>query len=907
MSSSFNVFDVSVIIESKGNAEQLEEAINSLLNQSLGFREKIQLIVACRESYKECKDVVGVFFSKHPNNIILMIIPDSTTPGKAINMAMKKTRGKYINIMYEKDRWSVSAFKKCTYYFEHKGKKANYVFCRLKHFGADKDFSKSDFVYKKTDFVKLTANKKKDYSHFLIGNVLFRRSFLSELSFDEELEYGEDLLFINSLILKKSGFYVIDKVNYNQRIPKINKFATKHELKEKSYYLQMPSKVYEPLFKMCKNVKKTEKGKSVVFDEIKNLYVQKLVMHEIAIRVLDNTVNEVLDEQEKKQYFVILKKILEKIDDRIIYDSTDIYIEQKICLLNKKYDGIYDKISYLGHGKISFNDICVYDLNKPDIVRIEMIDIERNVLKIDGRWGIPFPKEACKFYFEDQDGNRYQNFDDRYDEKIYAFGDVCFHRRSFHLRIPIEHDMEITPYIHYYYGEIRFSLKLAMRKWSKIEGLFENSYYMKNGIVLTRGVKSFKVTVTDDRSQFEEAFQKEIIEKGAIKQAKFRKEVLFFREKYKKRIWLIADNLEDGNDNAETLARWICKNGSKDIKVVFLLNKESKAKNRIKKFCKVVYYGSFWHKLAFLSSEYFICSRTDPHIYTFLESDSKYFKDLYPQFIYLQHGVLEKDFTKAVNKFANNFRMFMTSAIPEYNNMLRLPYGWDETEIRLNGLARHDDIYQMVEGVEKNSKPVKEVIVAPTWRKNLAKRDGKVWGYFPNFNESDFFKFYNSLINDERLLAVMREKGYKGKLRLHTVIKANAVDFQLNDCFVLDDRNLLFKEQFHPGNKVLITDYSSIASDYAYGKIPVIYAQFDRDEFYNIQSYDKGDFDYEKNGFGPVCYDYDSTVNAVIDAINNDCVMTEEILDRRNKFFKYYDNCNSERIYKDILSIENRE
>ena len=40
MSSSINIFEFSVIIESKGNAEYLEEAINSVLNQSLGFGEK---------------------------------------------------------------------------------------------------------------------------------------------------------------------------------------------------------------------------------------------------------------------------------------------------------------------------------------------------------------------------------------------------------------------------------------------------------------------------------------------------------------------------------------------------------------------------------------------------------------------------------------------------------------------------------------------------------------------------------------------------------------------------------------------------------------------------------------------------------------------------------------------------
>ena len=52
---------------------------------------------------------------------------------------------------------------------------------------------------------------------------------------------------------------------------------------------------------------------------------------------------------------------------------------------------------------------------------------------------------------------------------------------------------------------------------------------------------------------------------------------------------------------------------------------------------------------------------------------------------------------------------------------------------------------------------------------------------------------------------------------------------------------------------LLITDYSSLHFDFATLRKPVIYFQFDREEFYGTShAYQKGIFDFQKYGFGPV-------------------------------------------------------
>ena len=87
-------------------------------------------------------------------------------------------------------------------------------------------------------------------------------------------------------------------------------------------------------------------------------------------------------------------------------------------------------------------------------------------------------------------------------------------------------------------------------------------------------------------------------------------------------------------------------------------------------------------------------------------------------------------------------------------------------------------------------------------------------------------------------------------------------------------------------------------------KKPVIYTQFDRDEFFTQHTYTQGYFSYEDDGFGPVCYNYDDTVNEIIKMIENDCKMEEKYIQRVENFYEYHDRNNCKRVYEEILKLK---
>ena len=105
-------------------------------------------------------------------------------------------------------------------------------------------------------------------------------------------------------------------------------------------------------------------------------------------------------------------------------------------------------------------------------------------------------------------------------------------------------------------------------------------------------------------------------------------------------------------------------------------------------------------------------------------------------------------------------------------------------------------------------------------------------------------------------------------------------------------------------SSLLITDYSSVAFDFAYLKKPIIYTQFDIDTFFEGQVYDKGYFEYERDGFGPVCYDYETTVKTIIEYIEKDCVIEDKYIKRINDFYAYNDKNNCKRVYEEILKLK---
>jgi len=96
---------------------------------------------------------------------------------------------------------------------------------------------------------------------------------------------------------------------------------------------------------------------------------------------------------------------------------------------------------------------------------------------------------------------------------------------------------------------------------------------------------------------------------------------------------------------------------------------------------------------------------------------------------------------------------------------------------------------------------------------------------------------------------------------------------------------------------ILISDYSSVAFDFAYMRKPVIYYQFDEELFFE-KHYHRGYFDYTTIGFGDVCKKEADVIESISRICSQGMHIEERYSERVNRFFPLYDTSNCERIYQ---------
>lgn len=196
----------------------------------------------------------------------------------------------------------------------------------------------------------------------------------------------------------------------------------------------------------------------------------------------------------------------------------------------------------------------------------------------------------------------------------------------------------------------------------------------------------------------------------------------------------------------------------------------------------------------------------------------------------------------------------------------------------------------------------------PTWRRYLMdKWDDKkdVWTFVPDFEKSDFYRFYNSLLNDERLIAAAKKNGYKIQFFPHPTLLAKLDSFEKNEVVTFLKKGTPYKDVF-ANSSLIVTDYSSAAFDFSYLRKPMIYSQFDADTFFaGNHAYTKGYFDDKEHGFGEVETTLEGTVDRIIEYMENDCKLKDFYRERIEKFFAFDDKNNCKRVYEKM--IEARE
>lgn len=358
-----------------------------------------------------------------------------------------------------------------------------------------------------------------------------------------------------------------------------------------------------------------------------------------------------------------------------------------------------------------------------------------------------------------------------------------------------------------------------------------------------------------------------------------------------KGIWLIGERPNQAQDNGYHFFKYLRENHP-ERRVYYVIKKDSDHLEKVAKLGEVLYYGKWKHWLMYFGCEAVIST----HIRKVIPSEIWHYRQLGVRFkqknkktVFLQHGVIDNDIPFFYRESAR-VDLFICSAEPEYE-FVKERYHYHDNEVQYTGMARYDALHDF--------ELKRQILIMPTWRKWIVKE-----GY--DIEHSDYVREWNKVLTDRRLIDAAEKAGYTILFYPHSEIQPWIDLFRSVDDTVVIARDTDYDVQtLLKESALLITDQSSVSFDFAYMRKPMLYFQFDNDDYY-AKHYPKGYFDFERDGFGKVAYTANDLVENAVEAIGNGVVLTEEYNKRIDRFFPLYDRKNCERIYNETVKICNR-
>jgi glycosyltransferase involved in cell wall biosynthesis/CDP-glycerol glycerophosphotransferase (TagB/SpsB family) len=364
--------------------------------------------------------------------------------------------------------------------------------------------------------------------------------------------------------------------------------------------------------------------------------------------------------------------------------------------------------------------------------------------------------------------------------------------------------------------------------------------------------------------------------------------------------WLLMDRDVQADDNAEHLYRYLLQK-QPHVNSWFALKRRSHDWRRLKREgFRLVPFGSLRHKLLLLNCDHLVTSHADGYIVDMLPR-AHYADQLRYRLTFLQHGVTHNDMSRWLN--TKKFDRLITTATAEYRAIADAGtrYKFSSREVALTGFPRHDRLVG-------SNPPQKVILVMPTWRLSLvgpAIPGSARRALNPEFAESRYFEEWNGLLQEGALASLAKRYGYRIVFFPHANIQPYLHLFRLPGNVELATHAQGGIQDIFSASALMITDYSSASFDFGILQRPIVYFQFDREEFaQGAHTSEKGYFDYFSDGFGPVCDERHEVLRVVEQALQDGGRIDDFYQQRISEFFAFQDGKNCERTFQAIDAID---
>lgn len=814
----------------------------------------------------------------------------------ARNAGIGVAKGKYINFADSDDKLSKNFMAETLLFFENHEDEVSLVTTPYFYFDARNGEHWMNYRFKKNNCI-VDLKKEPDCCVYQVNSSVFKLDNVKSQKFDENVSIAEDEVFVYELVL--NNYEKIGTVSTARYYYRARSTGEESALQKSKYnpdtYLVLVERVLNRILALAKR----KYG-------FVPLYIQYAVMGQLQWRFASidrgETAIEVLGEKDYKAFKEAALKIIDDIDEKVILDQKNIYNEHKYYLLKRKHEPCLKQENdnyyfYFGDYKLSTGLANCY-------IKLEFVNIRDGYIYIEG-FSMDFEPDV-RLVIEVNGEEKEYDVVNR-DINKYTLDEIVYYATPFEFRLELDSYCErydISFHVKYKECYVKKNT-FRFAKTMPLAELYRMSYCIKENWAVRFEDNMLKVTnlysSNEKIVEFENQFINNILsttkDKAVMEMIRLRREALTWKSFKKKQIWIIYDRNYMAGDNGEAFFQYLSKIKDNEIEVFFVLDKNSDDFDRVSQIGKVLPLGSKKHYLMVLIADVIISSsgaESDVNPWIGNKRCEDVVRDLLSnhKYVFLQHGIIMDDISEWLNRYNKNIDGFICGATREAQSILDEKYYYKPENVWLTGLPRHDKLY---------SNPQKLITIMPTWRNQLS--SGISTHLRDDFKNSDYFKFFNSLLNSERLLEEAKKYGYKIAFMPHPNIGLEGIKlFDKNDDVIFWSPGKKYVDVFAESSLIL-TDYSSSIVDFAMLYKPIVFCQFDKEDFFKNHTRKKGYFDYERDGFGEVTYEMNDLIDVAVEYMKNNCKMHEPYKKRIDKFFAFHDKNNCERVYSKIKEI----
>ena len=658
-------------------------------------------------------------------------------------------------------------------------------------------------------------------------------------------------------------------------------------------------------------------------------YMQLHLVRELILRFDTNKNHHdkhVLDGAGLETFYQLVREVLMSIDDKMLISGVKMWNGYRIAFalqekfLHLKYPDLQEE--YLLTDPVKENR----GLRYPTRIRINGRLLENQVLPKVCLDVVNEEKDAlvldcsCAYFLKDSDIHWEVLWNQkpvevqetqRYDETTY-FGQTEYRGYTFRIVLPKKNFRKKN--------KLQFVLNaegkriphpiITRRFTSRITAKLNCSYWCFDHYVMNfdRGKVKRAILVEECGSlghlKREAIFWIDILKKTVKKMDTGRPEMLKERFWYwlsypfyhKKNIWLTFDKIYKGGDCGEYFYKYCVSRKDSDVVPVYLMNEGAEDTKRLRQEgYQPLIHGTRKHRCMYLHAK--MVFATHAGLYNFngiSDEEIPYLQDLISaDAVCIQHGLTVQDLAFNANQAFNNNKLYYCASKYEVQNLRQPQYGYlDSSAIRLKGLARFDGLV---------NRDQKQILITPTWRNYIAlwpngKNESRP--YSELFKGTDYYKIYNRLITDKKLLETAKRTGYRLVYLVHPNIGEQAVDFEQREGVEIVSALGVNYEKILCESSLMLTDYSGVQFDFAYMRKPVVYYHPPK----LPPHYVEGGFFYDTQGFGEICTEHQQLVDTLCDYMEHDCQLKDFYRTRQDDFFAFSDHDNCKRIFEDAYA-----